>query len=238
MKRLGIIGGLGPMATAYFLRMIVEMTDAETDQEHIEVLLHSRPQIPDRTRYILGLSNESPMPHFQEIGMQLVKHGAEVIVIPCITAHFFRDALEKAIECPIIHPIEATGYYLQNEGIKRVGVMATDGTMQSQLFQSILKKYGISCVEPGTEGQDAVMHLIYENVKKGLPIDMNKFEAVSKELFEKGAQVILLGCTELSMAKRDHHLGPGYLDVMEVLARQAVITCGTIKPEYEHLITE
>ncbi len=238
MKRLGIIGGLGPMATAYFLRMIVEMTDAKTDQEHIEVLLHSRPQIPDRTRYILGLSKESPMPHFQEIGMQLVKQGADVIVIPCITAHFFRDALEKDIDCPIIHSIEETGYYLQSEGISKVGIMATDGTIQSKLFQNILGKYGISCVVPEQAGQASVMHIIYENVKKGLPIEMERFEAVSSELFSKGAQVILLGCTELSMAKRDHNIGACYLDVMEVLARRAVISCGTLKPEYEHLITK
>ena len=238
MKRLGIIGGLGPMATAYFLRMIVEMTDAKTDQEHIEVLLHSRPQIPDRTKYILGLSNESPMPHFQEIGIQLVKQGADVIVIPCITAHFFRDALEKDIDCPIIHSIEETGYYLQSEGITKVGIMATDGTIRSELFQKILKKYGISCVVPEKASQESVMHIIYENVKKGLPIEMERFEGVSSELFGKGAQVILLGCTELSMAKRDHQIGAGYLDVMEVLARRAVISCGTLKPEYEHLITK
>lgn len=238
MKRLGIIGGLGPMATAYFLRMIVEMTEAETDQEHIEVLLHSRPQIPDRTRFILGLSDESPMPHFQEIGTQLVEQGADVIVIPCITAHFFKDALEEDIGCPIIHSIEETGRYLQQEGIQQVGIMATDGTIQSRLFRDILEKYDIRCVVPEPDCQKDVMHIIYNNVKKGLPIEMDRFEAVSSELISKGAQVILLGCTELSMAKRDHHLGAGYLDVMEVLARQAVITCGTLKPEYEHLITK
>lgn len=238
MKRLGIIGGLGPMATAYFLRMIVEMTDAKTDQEHIEVLLHSKPQIPDRTRYILGLSEDSPMPHFQEVGKQLVGQGADVIVIPCITAHFFQEQLEHDIACPIIHAIEETAKYLQAENIRQVGVMATDGTIESRLFPQILEKYGITCIAPEADGQKKVMHIIYNNVKQGLPIEMNQFEAVSKELFDKGAQVILLGCTELSMAKRDHVLGAGYLDVMEVLARQAVLTCGNLKPEYEHLITK
>ncbi len=238
MKRLGIIGGLGPMATAYFLHMIVEMTDAKTDQEHIEVLLHSKPQIPDRTRFILGLSEDSPMPHFQEVGRQLVEQGADVIVIPCVTAHFFQKQLEQDIACPIIHAIEETAKYLQSEGILQVGIMATDGTIESQLFPTILEKYGITCIVPAKEGQKKVMHIIYNNVKQSLPIEMDKFAEVSKELFDKGAQVILLGCTELSMAKRDHALGAGYLDVMEVLARQAVITCGTLKPEYEHLITK
>ena len=97
MKRLGIIGGLGPMATAYFLRLIVEMTDAKTDQEHIEVLLHSKPQIPDRTRYILGLSEENPMPELLAVGKSLTAQGVEVIAIPCITAHFFQKQLEEKI---------------------------------------------------------------------------------------------------------------------------------------------
>ena len=238
MKRLGIIGGLGPMATAYFLRMIVEMTEAETDQEHIEVLLHSRPQIPDRTKFILGQSDESPMPHFIEIGKQLVEQGADVIVIPCITAHFFRDALKEEIGCHVIHSIKETARYLKAEGIQQVGIMATDGTIQSRLFRDILEEQGIRCFVPGNAGQKDVMHIIYNNVKKGLPIEMGRFDRVSSELFSKGAQVILLGCTELSMAKRDHYLGAGYLDVMEVLARQAVIECGTLKPDYEHLITK
>ncbi len=238
MKRLGIIGGLGPMATAYFLRLVVEMTDARTDQEHIEVLLHSKPQIPDRTRYILGLSDENPMPDLLAVGKSLTEQGAEVIAIPCITAHFFQKQLEKEIGCQIIHAIEETAKYLESEQITHAGIMATAGTVESRLFQDILGKYHIACSVPSEKGQNKVMHIIYDNVKAGKPIEMDLFEAVSKELFDDGAQVILLGCTELSMAKRDHALCAGYLDVMEVLARSAVMECGTLKAEYEHLITE
>ena len=238
MKRLGIIGGLGPMATAYFLRLVVEMTDAKTDQEHIEVLLHSKPQIPDRTRYILGLSEENPMPELLAVGKSLTAQGAEVIAIPCITAHFFQKQLEKEIGCQIIHAIEETGKYLNQEQISHVGIMATAGTIESKLFQEILEKYRITCSIPDQEGQDKVMHIIYEDVKAGKPIEMELFQEVSKALFKEGAQVILLGCTELSMAKRDHVLSAGYLDVMEVLARAAVLKCGILKEEYEHLITK
>ena len=237
MKRLGIIGGLGPMATAYFLRLIVEMTAAETDQEHIEVLLHSKPQIPDRTRYILGLSEENPMPDLLAVGKSLTAQGAEVIAIPCITAHFFQKQLEKEIGCHIIHAIEETAKYLKQENITHVGIMATTGTIENQLFQEILGKYGIVCSVPEKEGQDMVMHIIYDDVKAGKPIEMQLFTDVSEALFADGAQVILLGCTELSMAKRDHALSAGYLDVMEVLARAAVLECGALKEEYKHLIT-
>lgn len=238
MKRLGIIGGLGPMATAYFLQLVVEMTDAKTDQEHIEVLLHSKPQIPDRTRYILGLSEENPMPELLAVGKSLTAQGAEVIAIPCITAHFFQKQLEEEIGCQIIHAIEETGKYLKQEQISHVGIMATAGTIESRLFQEILGKYQITCSIPDQKGQDKVMHIIYEDVKAGKPIEMELFTEVSRTLFNDGAQVILLGCTELSMAKRDHALSAGYLDVMEVLARAAVLECGTLKEEYEHLITK
>lgn len=238
MKKLGIIGGLGPLATAYFLQLIVEMTEAKTDQEHIEILLHSKPQIPDRTRYILGLSEENPMPQLVSVGKALADQGADILAIPCITAHYFQKQLEEEIGCPIIHAIEETARYLESERIFDVGIMATEGTIQSRLFQQILEKYGIACRIPDPEGQKKVMHIIYKNVKAGHPIEMELFEEVSGELFEEGARVILLGCTELSMAKRDGRLGKGYLDVMEVLARSAVASCGTLKPEYQHLITE
>lgn len=238
MKRLGIIGGLGPMATAYFLQLIIEMTEADTDQEHIEVLLHSKPQIPDRTGYILGKSKENPMPQLLEIGKSLVAQGADMIAIPCITAHFFQEELEEKVGCPIIHAIEETARYLQEEGVGKVGIMATDGTVQSKLFQTVFGRYGITCYVPDEDGQGKVMHLIYKNVKAGCPVEMNLFREVSEQLFGQGAEVILLGCTELSLIKRDNALGKGFLDVMEVLTRQAVLTCGTLKEKYHHLITE
>ena len=238
MKRLGIIGGLGPMATAFFLQLIIEMTDAKTDQEHIEVLLHSKPQIPDRTEFILGKSTNNPMPDMLEIGERLYEQGADVIAIPCITAHYFQEQLEKEIGCPIIHAIEETARYLLSENVSRVGLMATDGTIESNLFQKVFEKYGIACEVPGKEGQAKVMHIIYKNMKAGLPLEMELFESVSEELFAKDVEVILLGCTELSLVKKDYKIGKGYLDVMEVLSSSAVRACGTLKKEYEHLITE
>ncbi|MBO5031011.1 MAG: amino acid racemase [Lachnospiraceae bacterium] len=237
MKKLGIIGGLGPMATVYFLQLIVEMTDALTDQEHIEVLLHSRPQIPDRTKFILGVSRDSPVPYLVETGVTLAEQGAELIAIPCITAHFFQNQLEEKIGCPMIHTIEETADYLRSEHIHHVGIMATDGTIKSELFQQVFAGYDIVCTVPQTEEQGKIMHIIYDNVKAGLPIEMDLFEEVSRKLFAQGAEVLLLGCTELSLIKGNYKLGKGYLDVMEVLARRAVLSCGKLKSEYQHLIT-
>lgn len=236
MKRLGIIGGLGPMASAYFLQLIVQMTDAKTDQEHIDVILYSRPQVPDRTRYILGESSDNPMPWLIDIGKSLTEQGAFAIAIPCVTAHFFQKQLEDEIGAHIINAIEETAIYLKSEGIKSVGIMATEGTIQSKLFQNIFQKYDIICSVPDTIGQSKIMHIIYDNVKAGTSVDMDMFRQVSEMLLTQGAEMLLLGCTELSMIKRDYEIGKGYLDIMEVLARKSVLLCGRLKKEYEHLI--
>lgn len=238
MKKLGVLGGLGPMATAYFLQLVVEMTFAAADQEHIEVLLHSKPRIPDRTRYILGIDAANPVPEMVDVGKGLVSQGAELIAIPCITAHYFQQELEKEIGVPILNAVEETALYLKKEGVTKAGILATDGTVESRLFQEEFARHGIECIIPGEAGQKKVMHIIYENVKAGKPVEFSLFESVAGELSSSGAQVILLGCTELSLIKRDYPLKAGFLDVMEVLAQKAVLACGRLKKEYEHLITE
>ena len=237
MKKLGVIGGLGPMATVYFLQLITQMSEAETDQEHMEVILHSKPQIPDRTRFILGRSKEDPMPQMVEVGKGLACQGAEVIAIPCITAHYFQQQLEEKIGIPVVNAIEETALSLQKAGITRVGILATNGTIESGLFRDSLIRREISFVTPSPEGQKQVMHLIYENVKAGRQVELSRFREVSEELFGKGAQVLLLACTELSLIKRDYPIGEGYLDVLEVLARKAVLSCGHLKNKYDCLIT-
>lgn len=223
------------MASAYFLQLVVQMSDAATDQEHIEVILHSKPQIPDRTRYILKQSEDNPLPQMAEAGRRLAAQGAEILAIPCITAHYFQEQLEAEIGVPILNAIEETALYLEQKEVARVGILATDGTLASRLFQTCLEEHQISCITPGEEDQRTVMHLIYENVKAGKPVEFPLFKALSDRLFDEGAQVILLACTELSLIKRDHVLGAGFLDVLEVLARKAVLCCGRLKKEYDIL---
>lgn len=238
MKKVGIIGGLGPMATAYFLQLITMMTDAKTDQDHIESIVISKPQTPDRSQYILGKSENNPYLPIVEAGRQLQELGAQIIAIPCITAHYFHNELEKDIDVPVIHGIRETAIYLKEYGIQKIGLMATDGTVKCQLFQNVLAEYGIESIVPGEEGQKGVMSIIYECIKAGREPEPELFEHISEELRLQGAQVILLGCTELSLIKKDIRLGAGYLDVMEVLAKKTVEACGQLRDEYEELITK
>lgn len=238
MKRLGVIGGLGPIATAYFYELIIKMTDAKIDQEHIEMLIYSKPSIPDRTDYILGKSAENPVYPMVDVGRMLVGIGADNIAIPCITAHYFHDTLSEGIKVPVIHAIKETAHYLKSQGIYCVGIMATEGTVHSGMFQKELDKCGITSVVPDEESQQLVSELIYKNIKANQPVEYDKFERVSGQLREDGAEVIVLGCTELSLIKRDFDIGPGYIDAMEVLAMRSIILSeAKLKQEYNTLIT-
>ena len=105
MKTLGIIGGLGPMASAYLLRLIIEMTDAKTDQEHLDVILFDRPQVPDRTAYILDRTKPSPLPSMRDTAQTLERLGAGVICAPCVTSHYFYKELQESVSVPFLHMV-------------------------------------------------------------------------------------------------------------------------------------
>lgn len=237
MKKLGVIGGLGPMATAHFFQLLVEMTAAGTDQEHMEILIYNCPSIPDRTQYILGKSTESPVEQMVAIGRQLEQMQVDLLAIPCVTAHYFYQELEKEIHLPIVHAVWESARYLWKRGYRKVGIMATDATVQMRIFEESMSKFGIVCVYPKEGSQKKVMHLIYENVKAGTQVERELFDSVAEELFSNGAEVILLGCTELSILKQKQMTGAGCLDVTEVLAKICVEKCAKLKQEYEELIT-
>lgn len=235
MKKLGVIGGLGPMATSYFLQLLTQMSDAGTDQEHLEVYVISRPSIPDRTAYILGASDKSPLPEMAEAGRQLRSMGAEILAMPCVTGHYFHEEIEKHAGIPMIDAIDETAAYLQERNIGKVAVLATDGTIKSGLFQRAIEKKGMECMIPDAGGQKEVMDIIYRDIKAGKTVHMENFTKLSEDLRSQGAEVILLACTELSLLKKDHQIGKGYLDVMEVLAAKTVCICNKLKPEYREL---
>ncbi len=237
-KILGILGGLGPMATAYYLELMIKMTDAATDQDHLQSIVMNFPTVPDRTAYILGRSEESPLEPLIALGQQLKAMGAGIIATPCITAHYFHQSLQDGIGLPMIHGIECIAQQLSKAGISRVGLMATDGTVQSGIFQRKVEEYGMELVLPDEQGQKAVMTLIYDQIKAGKQADPALFESVKHQLRHNGAQVVVLGCTELSLLKKGAYLGTGILDALEVLAQESLIACGKpIKAEYQCLFT-
>lgn len=236
--RLGVIGGLGPMATAYYMELMIRMTDAKRDQDHPEVIIMNIPSIPDRTAFILGKSQDDPCGPMVELGRQLKALGCSVVATPCVTAHYFHETLQEQIGLPVIHVIRRTAELLRQAGIRRVGLMATDGTVSSGIFQRQVEEQGMELVLPSEEGQRGVMTLIYDQVKAGIQPDMELFATIRDDLRCSGAEVIVLGCTELSLLKKEQDLGNGILDALEVLAKESVLACGkAVKPEFDQLFT-
>ena len=237
-KTLGVIGGLGPLATAHFMELIIHMTDVETDQQHLPMIVYNMPTIPDRTAYILDNTKEDPLPRMLEIGRALTRQQVSCIAIPCITAHYFLEELKAGISAPLVDGVAATALHLKENGIRKVGIMATDGTVSSGIFHRELLALDLTPIVPGEKAQKDVMHLIFNNVKAGKPAEMDRFFAAAEDLRRQGAEAIILGCTELSLIKRDCHIGPGFVDAMEVLAKQSVLSCDKpVKKEYDCLIT-
>ena len=238
-KLLGVLGGMGPIATAYFMELVIRMTDALRDQEHLDMLVYSVPSVPDRTGFILGASRESPLPEMIRVGRALANQGAERIAIPCVTAHYFYRELEESIPVPIINGLAQTVEHLKQRGVEQAGIMATDGTITAGLFRDAMLARGIRPIVPSPERQKDVMRLIYDDIKANRPPRMEVFGRVREELLAMGAQTIILGCTELSLIKRDYPVGAGFLDTMEVLAQRAVLECGgKLKEEYTDLISK
>ena len=237
-KALGVIGGLGPLPTAHFMELVTNMTDVKTDQEHLQMIVYSMPSIPDRTAYILGRSDRDPAPEMIRIGKLLEQQMVSHIVVPCMTAHFFYDELQENVSVPVIHAVRKTVDHLRENGFQKVGIMGTSGTVEAGVFHRELERQGLEAISPSTEAQADVMHLIFSNIKAGVAPEMDRFQAVALELRDKGAEVIILGCTELSLIKRNYPIGAGFVDALEVLAREAILSCGyPLKEKYHNLIT-
>ena len=159
-KTLGVIGGMGPIATSFFMELVIRMTQAETDQDHLDMIIYNIPSIPDRTSYILDHTKDNPLPVIIDIAHKLEEQGAEFLAMPCCTAHYFQEELEHSLHKPFVNIIRATVQYLRDHGISRAGVMATDGTIRSGLFQKELEDHHMECVCPSSARQADVMHII------------------------------------------------------------------------------
>ena len=226
--RLGVLGGMGPQATNTFYQFVIDRTDAATDQEHVNALILSDSGMPDRTGAILG-TEEERRAVFQRLvadAKLLEGAGCTVIAVPCNTSHFFLDQVQKEISIPILHMIRETAKALHAQGRTRPGILATDGTIQTGLYQKEFAALGIQAVVPTPAAQKLVMSLIYDDVKAGRDGDPQKFAAVHRDLVAQGCDCGVLACTELSVFADKHPLPPFYTDAMAVLAERAVEACG------------
>ncbi len=222
-KILGILGGLGPLSSAYFYEMLTQHTKANRDQDHIDIILSSRATTPDRTNFVLGRSQENPLPYMVEDAKLLEQYGADAIIIPCNTAHYFIEEVRNSVQVPVPSIITETAMHLKRCGYKKALILATEGTVSSGSYQKQLEELEIGWVLPDPEGQKAISDIIYADVKAGRVPAPEKLFAVTEPMFEKGlCDCAILGCTELSVLKRSFPEKYRYVDSLEALAWRAI----------------
>ncbi len=238
-KTLGILGGLGPASSVYFYDMLTSHTYAERDQDHLNILLSSRADTPDRTEFILGVSQSNPLDVMRSEVAKLVGAGADVIAIPCNTAHYFYEGLSASASVPVINIIKQTAIFCKRSGIRRAGILATEGTVASGAYGSVFELAGIECVYPTREEQKKISDIIYGQIKKGTDPDAEGFLSVAEGLTARGCDRLILGCTELSLLKRTGLLGADvFVDSLEVLAYSAIRMCGKTPIGFDDALME
>jgi aspartate racemase len=226
-KTIGIIGGMGPLATYDLAEKILDNTVASCDQDNIPVLIDCNTRIADRTAAILH-GGADPRPEMKKSAKRLEEAGADVLIMACNTAHYFYDSVCEDISIPVLHMPRLTAQRLLDMGVKKAGVLATDGTCESGVYGNALKEEGVEPVYPSAEKQKIIMSLIYDHVKAGI-MDFSDLDidGVLAEMQEKGAEALILGCTELPMAFDIIGDTPvPVVDPTEVLARAAVSFAG------------
>lgn len=227
-KKLGIIGGMGSQATAYFFNRIVENTEATNDQEHIDIILLNHSTLPDRTKTILSGNYTEFVDNIVKDAKILEKLGVSNIAIPCNTSHFFYDFIQQKVNVPIINMVKETIKYIvkSNPDIKKIGIMATDGTIYTKIYETECKLNCIEPVLPSNESQKIVTDIIYNEIKNGLKGSLDKFMTVVNELKSKDCEFIILACTELSYFK-EYQLIPDYcIDSMDILVMKSIELSG------------
>lgn len=226
---LGVIGGMGPLATHKFYQMVIEKTDAACDQEHVDMIILNHATIPDRTKLIAEGKTDELLEILLKDARMLEANGATAISIPCNTSHVILQDLQTGVGIPILNMVEETAEEIAGsfecQDLK-IGILATDGTIQTKLYQKALEKRGITPVIPSPETQKLVMKIIYDGVKKGGEIDFSDFLKIQEEMVDKNCQGAIMACTELSCFKSIYNLPDYYIDAMNVLAKRAIIACG------------
>lgn len=225
-KIIGILGGMGPEATAECYLKIIRATNASKDQDHYRVIIDSNAKIPDRTQAISG-RGENPVPEMIHTAKNLEKLNVDVACIPCMTSHYFIDEVQKAVSFPLLNAFLELKKYIQDyyPSVRKIGVLATTGTLETGLFNKYLDHLEVINPTPYTQN-DKVMRAIYgENGIKSGNTDgepLHLLKDASQELLDNGAELIISGCTEIGLVLKPYHLPVPLIDPMEVVANVVV----------------
>jgi len=227
-KVAGVLGGMGPAATADFLQRIVQATPARDDSDHIRVLIDCNPKVPSRIAWLLEGRGEDPLPVLIAMARGLKVQGADFLTIPCNTAHHYLREIAQAAEIPVLDMVELAAARLGalNPRPQRIGVLAMPAVRKVGLYAARLTQAGMTAVFPDEVGEAAVLSVI-RAVKAGALIQepdavRQQYAAVANALVAQGADALLLACTELSVLGCPQRCELPVIDALDALVAATV----------------
>ncbi|MFC2078576.1 aspartate/glutamate racemase family protein [Candidatus Bipolaricaulota bacterium] len=195
-KTIGVLGGMGPAATIEFFRRLVAATPAAIDQAHLRILIDNNPRVPDRTEAIFGRGLD-PGPVLADMARGLEALGADLLTMPCNTGHAFQSAICDAVSIPFVDMIEETARVIT---VGAVGLLATTGTVRTELYREACERKDIDLVTPSADDQRLVMDIIHRVKAGGSGSSVREHAAaVVGRLADRGAEAVIAGCTEISL---------------------------------------
>jgi aspartate racemase len=223
---IGVLGGMGPESTAELLVRITRCTPAKIEQDHLRVIIDSNPKIPNRTDALLSGETGPVIESLAQTALNLEQAGAEILGIPCNTAHAFLADVRMAVGIPVIDMIGETALRAQEifgEGVT-VGLLATDGTLRTRLYHEALEGVGLVPMSPSAPGiQYAVMDALDSVKLHGVTKDAYSALAVAvRNLASEGATCLIAACTEASLVLERHTPDLPWLDPLQILAEALV----------------
>ena len=224
--KLGVVGGVGPSATVDFMDKIIRHTGAGRDQDHIRMVVEHNPQIPDRTAYLVSGGLDPTIPLYAAC-KRLEANGANLIAIPCNTAHAFVGQFQQYLSIPIVNMLVETVETIKQQcaDASVVGLLATSGTLQSRVYHELMESANYDVLVPDALHQEILMGVIFgeKGIKAGFTEGacLRDFHRVIKHVADRGADVLILGCTELPLLELPRK-SVTILDPTDILARKCV----------------
>ncbi len=231
---IGILGGMGPEATADCFGKLIKNTRASCDQEHLEIVIINNPKVPDRTSAVLwnGPLPPSPVPVLLQGANSLKRIGADFVIIPCVTAHYFLEELLSQCDIEVLSILDAVAEHITRTYpvMKTVGLLGSSGTVQSRIFQKRLRDEGIDTLVCDDQEQEKVMADIWDIKNENSPRTRSEITSsmsdAAAHLVRRGAQGIIAGCTEIPLILTQKDVAVPYFDSLLILARSAIRRAG------------
>lgn len=220
-KTIGVLGGMGPAATAAFMQRIIDLTDAKDDVDHVPLLVDMNPQIPSRIAAIMD-GSESPASTLVRMAQDLEKVGAKALVMPCNTAHYYAKQIEQGTDIPFLNMLTLSAAKLRQDiGPAKIGMLASPLTDDIGIFRDAFAPYDLEVIFP--KDADHVLSIIRKIKSAGLSDEMDwQLSELGKELQDKGADCLLIGCSEFSLLQNRIKANLPVYDTVDILAAEAI----------------